>query len=152
MSKNSQQLPEPSPALRHRDIFIGKWNTEGESKTNQYGPAVKISAVDTYEWLDGEFFLVHRWDACISGDETRGIEIIGYDNSNQMYFTHSFDNKGNSVTYQASLNDGVWKILGESERFTGRFSPDGNILVGKWEILSDGKWLPWMDVKLTKIR
>lgn len=93
---------------------MGK-NTEGESKTGPYGPAVKINAIDTYEWW-GKFFLIHCGDAHIGTEETKGIEIIGYDASSQKYFTQSFDDQSNSFTYEANLCDGIWNVLGDYER------------------------------------
>jgi hypothetical protein len=83
-------------------------------------------------------------------DEVKAIEIIGYDGASQAYFTRSFDNQGNTSAYEASLRDGVWTILGESERFTGAFGDGGTTLMGKWERSEGSEWLPWMDVKLTK--
>jgi hypothetical protein len=39
----------------------------------------------------------------------------------------------------------------QTDRFTGRFSADGNTVTGRWEQLDDQKtWQPWMDVTLTR--
>jgi hypothetical protein len=40
MSKNVEQLPEPDPALKALEVFVGKWNTEGKSKMSLHSPAV----------------------------------------------------------------------------------------------------------------
>lgn len=148
-----QQPPKPEPALKHLDAFVGKWNTEGEIKASPHGPAGKIIGTDTYEWFPGGFFLVHRVDVRIGDQKNESIEIIGYDASYQTYPMHSFDNLGNSVVMQASVQGGTWSFTGETMRFTGRFSDDGKNILGKWEYLGDGtNWLPWMDVKLTKAK
>jgi hypothetical protein len=60
-----------------------------------------------------DFSFIHSWNARIGEEETEGIEISGYDTLSRMYFTHSFDNQGNYVTYQANLHGGVWETLGE---------------------------------------
>jgi Protein of unknown function (DUF1579) len=142
----------PSAEIQHLQLFVGKWNTEGETHASADAPAVKISAVDTYEWMSGKFFLVHHVDGHMGEEELNVIEFIGYDPSSQTYSCHSFDNRGNSDLYQANLRDPIWTIEGKSSRFTGMFSTNGNTLTGKWERSIDGlDWLPWMDVKLTKV-
>ncbi len=152
-NSNAQQPPEPDPALKRLDVLVGKWNTEGQTRASADAPAAKIRAVDIYEWLPGGFFLVHRWDGRMGDGEIHGIEIIGYDVSSQTYPIRSFDNQGNSDLLQASARDDTWTFTGESMRFTGVFSDDGNTITGKWEYSSDGSnWLPWMDVTLTRIK
>jgi Protein of unknown function (DUF1579) len=142
----------PSAEIQRLQIFVGKWNTEGETHASVDAPAVKVAFVDTYEWLAGKFFLVHRADGQIGNEEMNTIEFIGYDPSSQMYTCHSFDNRGNSDLFQANFRDHTWTIEGKSARFTGLFNSIGHTLTGQWEQSSDGlNWLPWMDVKLTKI-
>ena len=65
MTKSSKATaPEqPSqPGIEHRrlDVFVGKWNMQGQQYDGVIGPAAKITAVETYEWLTGGFFLVSR--------------------------------------------------------------------------------------------
>ena len=103
--ETKNQLPEsPTPSVEHKrlDIFVGKWNTEGQVLTDSDAPAAKILATDTYEWLPGKFFLLHRVDANIGEEKTEVLEIIGYDASSQMYHAQSFDSQGNSDTFQAN--------------------------------------------------
>jgi Protein of unknown function (DUF1579) len=142
----------PSPETQHLHLLVGKWNTEGETRASEDTPAVKVAFVDTYEWLSGKFFLVHHADGQIGDEPLSVIEFIGYDSSSQRYNCHSFDSCGNADLFQADLRDRTWTIEGKSARFTGVFSNTGHTLTGKWERLSTGlNWLPWMDVKLTKI-
>ncbi|UHA75754.1 DUF1579 family protein [Paenibacillus sp. 481] len=134
------------------NVFVGKWNTEGLIKEGPSGATVRLKATDTYEWLPGGFFLIHHVDGYMGDAEVKAIEIIGYDASSQTYTTHSFDNQGINNTYQANLLDAVWSIVGKTERFTGMFSDDGTTLTGSWERLSENSnWVPWMDIKLTKV-
>lgn len=142
----------PSAETQHLHLLVGKWNTEGETHASEASPAVKVAFVDTYEWLSGKFFLVHHADGQIGDEQLSTIEFIGYDSLSQRYNCHSFDSRGNADLFQANLRDRTWTIEGKSARFTGVFSNTGHALVGKWERLSDDlNWLPWMDVKLTKI-
>jgi Protein of unknown function (DUF1579) len=142
----------PSVDIQQLQLFVGKWKTEGETHASADAPAVKVAFVDTYEWLSGKFFLVHRADGQIGNEELNTLEFIGYDPSSQTYSCHCFDNRGNADLFQANLRDHTWTIEGKSARFTGLFNSIGNTLTGQWEQSSDGlNWLPWMDVKLTKI-
>src|SRR5688500_6115 len=53
-----------APDMEHErlDAFIGKWHMEGQQLAGPAGPAASISALQTYEWLDGGQFLIHRFD------------------------------------------------------------------------------------------
>jgi hypothetical protein len=141
----------PSPEIQRLHLFVGTWKIEGETHAST-APAVKVTGMDTYEWLAGKFFLVHRADRQIGNEQLNTLEFIGYNPSNQTYTCHSFNSRGNSDLFQANFRDPIWTIEGKSSRFTGMFATSGHTLTGKWEQSSDGlNWLPWMDVKLTKI-
>ena len=150
--KSQGQSIAPSPEIQRLHLFVGKWKTEGETHASADAPAVKVAFMDTYEWMPGKFFLVHRADGQIGNEQLNTLEFIGYDPSSQTYTCHSFDSHGNADLFQANLRDHTWTIEGKSARFTGVFACTGNTLTGQWEQSSDGlNWLPWMDVKLTKV-
>jgi VCBS repeat-containing protein len=141
----------PGPEHERLNAFVGTWKTEGETRASPLGPAARITAVDTYEWFPGGFFLVHHVDARVGDEEIKVIEIIGHDASNGRYFTRSFDSQGNAGTYEVSVRDGRWTFTGKSERATVQVSADGKTMTANWERSEDGStWLPWMDVKLTR--
>jgi hypothetical protein len=76
MNKNSQQSPEPDPALKRLNILVGTWNIKGhtlDSKDNN------VSARTTFEWLPGGFFLKQNFEADFVGMKIQSLEIIGYD-------------------------------------------------------------------------
>lgn len=149
---DTQQSPGPDPALKLLNVFVGKWKTEGQIRATPSNPAARINGTDIYQWLPGEFFLIHRVDVRMGDEEVKSVEIIGYDNSNQTYPMHSFDNKGNYDLLQASVHNDTWIITGKSIRFTGVFRDNGNTVTGTWEMLTDGSnWSPWMDLKLTRV-
>jgi Protein of unknown function (DUF1579) len=151
LQSQGQQIA-PSAEIQRLHLFVGKWSTEGETHASADAPAVKVTGIDTYEWMPGKFFLVHRMDGHIGNEELQQLEFIGYDPSSQTYTCHSFDNRGNADLFQANLRDHTWTIEGKSSRFTGLFNSIGNTLTGKWDQSSDGlNWLPWMDIKSTKV-
>ncbi len=116
--KLEQKLPQPSDAHRRLDAFVGKWHAEGESYAEGQRPddprasAVPWTSEETYEWLPGGFFLLHRWDAMAGERAFKGTEIIGYDEEGG-YFTRFFDNAGNHPEYRATVNDAVWTFVSD---------------------------------------
>jgi hypothetical protein len=45
----------------------------------------------------------------------------------------------------------VWRMRSKTTRFTGRFSEDGSVITGHWELLGEsGDRQPWMDISLTR--
>jgi hypothetical protein len=148
-----EQPPTPGPETKRLDVLVGTWRTQGQIVASPSDPAMEIVGTDSYEWLGGGFFLVHRVDVRMGAEKVETIEIIGpYDASSQTYPMRSFDNQGNFVTMRASVSDdGIWTFAGESERATLTIGADGNTMAAKWERSDDGsKWWPWMDIKFTK--
>jgi Protein of unknown function (DUF1579) len=144
---------DPGSEHERLEVLVGSWKTEGWTRETPEAPAVRIDAVDTYEWLDGGFALLHRVDARVGDERVRGAEIIGWDPDRQAYVTQYFGSDG-PASYEASLSeeDGalVWRMRSEQDRFTGRFSDDGDTITGHWESLdADANWKPWMDITLT---
>jgi Protein of unknown function (DUF1579) len=136
------------------EVLVGRWKTEGRTRETPEAPAVRIDALDTYEWLDGGFSLLHRVDARVGDQHVQGAEIIGYDPERRAYITQYFGSDGPSA-YEAELSDEqgalVWRMRSKTDRFTGTFSDDGNTLTGHWESLDqDSNWQPWMDITLTR--
>lgn len=157
MGESAKQMMKPDP--RRLQVFVGKWNKEGQALDSPFGPAAKVTAVETFEWLPGELFLVHRLDGQLGKDQIACIEIIGSDASNQSYCVHSFYNDGNKNVWQLRERDGTWTLTGDwkikGEAFKVRcisvLDDTGNIMTGKWEYSSDGSsWQLFWDTKLTR--
>ena len=158
-SNNVQAAPTPGPGHRRLDVFLGKWNMEGQQYDGPAGPAAKITAVETYEWLTGGFFLVHRFEGRVGDSEAACIEIIGHDASRQNYPTHSFYSNGTTSEWHTREHDGIWTLTGHwpmagrsvRVRCTTVFSDSGNTMTGKWEHSSAGsEWQTFWEVKATK--
>ena len=98
------QPAKPGPDQKRLEVFLGKWTNQGEANASPYGPAGRITARETFEWLPGGFFMIHRADGRQGTIESKWIEIIGYDARKKIYTTHTFDNFGNSVLWQ-----GTWR-------------------------------------------
>jgi Protein of unknown function (DUF1579) len=136
----------PAPELRRLDAFVGRWTTNGRVP----GDGSVIAGTDTYEWLAGGYFLIHRVDVRMGADEVKAIEIISWDAERGAYTMHSFDSQGQATVMHASVSDRTWRFEGEAMRFTGTIGDDGRTIAGTWEMRDGDGWKPWMDVRLTK--
>jgi hypothetical protein len=146
----------PKHGMEHErlEALIGRWRTEGWTSETAEAPAARIEAVDTYEWLPGRFALLHTVDARVGEERVEGAEIIGWDPARSSYITQYFGSDGPNA-YEASLTEEegslVWSMRSQGDRFTGRFSDDGNTITGQWEQLdADQSWQPWMEITLTR--
>jgi hypothetical protein len=160
LERNPSGLPRPGgPAHERLDVFVGKWQLEGLQLEGPMGPASEIDAVETYEWLPGGYFLIHRINGTLGKRELACIEIIGYDPRRQVYTLHSFYVDGNSNQWEASVRDRTWTYTGtwtNSEpmqvRCVQEFNEAGNASMGKWEFSTDGRrWQTFWDVRNIKL-
>jgi Protein of unknown function (DUF1579) len=137
--------------VKQLDVFIGKWINEG-SLVEGGAPGGKILTSDVYEWVPSGFFVVHSAYGRLAGADVGGVEIIGYDEASSAYHAWFFDSQGN-VTDDPLLHtdDNVWVWQGQAVRSTSIFSADGKTQTTQHEVLQDGKWVPSMEVVLTKV-
>lgn len=152
------QLPEPGDEHRKLEVFVGKWRHEGESYGDgQQADDPRASAVpwtgdESYEWLPGGFFVLHRWDAKLGTREFKGTEILGYDEAEGGYFTRLFDNAGNHPAYRASIDEEVWTFNEPETRATITVTDGGDRMRLVWEWRNGGSdWLPLCDRVATRV-
>ena len=111
MAKKNSSPKKPSVQLKKLNFLIGKWHTQGEILQGAFVSSKDIRGMDTYEWVSGGFFILHRVDVFMGNERTEAIEIIGYDENHKSYFMKSFDNQGASITMYAVLEkSGVLKF------------------------------------------
>ena len=149
--KKTARGKQPGP-LKKLSFLIGKWHTEGLVLPDGKVAAKKIRGMDTYEWIAGGHFILHRADVFMGSTRIEVLEIIGYDESRGCYFMTSYDNQGESLTLYATLEKpGVLKLGDKKMRALLTADKKGNPMRAKWEISGNGEtWKHWMDVKLHK--
>jgi hypothetical protein len=125
--KEMSQTQDANPKLAALSALVGDW-VLGD-------PATPVGRT-SFSWLEGERFLVQRWNVDVPGAPD-GIAIIGLDDASGDLVQHYFDSRGIARRYAMSLEDGVWKLWRSdpdfSQRFTGRISDDGATITGAWE-------------------
>lgn len=138
-------------AYHQLNKFAGKWNTEGLMISTGKKPGIEIKGTDTYEWLPGGFFLLHKVDVLMGDDRNQTLEIIGFDDVHNHYTMQYYDYKGNSGFMTATVVDGLWTFTGGNLRFKGRFNNQEDEFTGTWEQSADREnWTHLMDIKLKK--
>ena len=145
--------PTPENALKELEPLVGEWKVEA---TPPGGPPWPGEASITYEWMEGAPFLIERSEIEMP-EAPNAICVIGCDAANDRYFQLYSDDRGVCRVYELSIGDGELKIWREGEpfaqRFTGRFSEDGNRIDARWEAAKDGTdWETDFDLVFTRIR
>ncbi|WP_141585216.1 DUF1579 family protein [Actinomadura sp. WMMA1423] len=143
----------PRSENQRLNALVGRWRSQGCTAATAIEPAIRIAGSDTYEWLAGEHFLIHRVDVRMNEEHVEVIEMIGpYDPASRTYPMRSFDNQGNFATMWASVDDrGVWTFAGETERATLVIAEDGESMAAEWERTDDGSnWRHWMDMSFVR--
>lgn len=128
----------------------GLWNTKGKI----WGSKETVFGTDSYEWVAGGSYLMHRVDVTIGKEKMEAVEIIESEEDGDFICPmYSFDNNHQFETMQLTFErDNVFKITGDSIRAILTIEPGEKHMEAFWERLEDGgKWKPWMEMKFDKI-
>lgn len=139
----------PSSA-RALTLLHGTWRTEGQLVGVAPSPRSTLAAVDRYEWLPGLDLLAHYVAGHLGARSVASFEVWRYDRTRRAYVSTSFDERGETATFRAHLRGRRWSVDGETQRFRGAFSADGETLTGTWEQKHGRAWKPWMTITLRK--
>ena len=147
------EQPTAEKALKELEPLVGEWKLEA---TPPGGPPWPGGASLTFEWMEGAPFLIER-STVEMPEAPNAICVIGCDAANERYFQLYSDDRGVYRVYELSIGGGEWKIWREgdpfAQRFTGRFSEDGNRIDARWEAAKDGtNWENDFDLVFTRVR
>lgn len=121
---------EPSVDLRRLDRLVGTWQVTGGA-----------NGTVRFEWLEGGFFLMQRFDFVHGDHRVKGIELIGHLQSynaprSEDVRSRIYDSEGNTFEYTYALVGDTLTIWsgerGSSAYYQGTFSADGNTCTGGW--------------------
>lgn len=147
------EAPKADGGRAALEIFVGEWVEQVGLPGAPPGRAV-------FEWALRETILIQRSNSPLP-EFPDGLMIIAYDESADTFTQHYFDSRGVVRIYQMTLRDGLWTLLRAeadftslefSQRFQGRFSPDGKTIDGQWETSLDGGEHWKLDFPLTYTR
>ena len=129
------ETPRPNPDLKSLNILVGTWKVSDPSGKGA------ISGKETYEWMEGGFFLMHHFDFDQGGHQVRGIEIIGHEHPfgaepGKDLNSRVYDTRGNTLDYVYEVEKDTLTIWGGQKGspayFKGKLSDDGDTCTGGW--------------------
>lgn len=145
--------------LRRFNLLIGEWTTES---THPAVPDTVIHGKASFEWLEGERFLIWR-ESADHPDFPDAIAIIG---DTDGFWVHSFDSRGVYRVMQTRISDEAWEFdlsrdqpsdtafaegsPGFAGRFVGTFEDGGNTIDGRFQVSEDDEH--WRDDLMTTYR
>jgi Protein of unknown function (DUF1579) len=156
------QAPKPGPEHQKLGYFVGKWKVEGEMKPGPMGPGGKMSSTDTCEWFEGGFSVVCRAEGQTPAGPSKALGILGYNTEQKVYTYYGVDNtmmtmpsvpkgtrKGDTWTYTDEGTMGGKKF--QTRVVIKEVSPTEHTF--KMDMAGpDGKWMPMMESKSTKVQ
>jgi hypothetical protein len=98
--------------------LVGDWTTEA---THPQLPGVVIAGSSTFEWLDGERFLILR-SHYEHPDIPDAVSIVG---DTDGFHMHYFDSRGVYRVYELTIVDDGWAIAMGRQAPTGSFASRG---------------------------
>jgi len=132
-----ESKPQRGPEHEKLAVFVGDWRGEGSG-----GAGTPMTTRETYDWVEGKFFLVTRFDQKVGGASHIGEGLIGYDPEARTYFFNMVDNLGYARAYEVrGLGRDVWRFIGLRERAT--LTIQGERMNVRWEHRPNGgDWAP----------
>jgi hypothetical protein len=157
----ASQAPQPGPEHARLAYFVGKWRAEGDVKPGPMGPGGKMTSNDTCEWFEGKLSVVCRYEGSGPMGQNKGLGIMGYSTEEKVYTYYAVDNmmamasvpkgtvRGDTWTYTDEATFGGSKV--KSRVTLKELSPTSHTF--KLEIQGpDGKWMPMVETRNTKIQ
>ena len=144
------QAEFPTEHHRRLNILAGAWDTSIVMIGADGNEGDRSQATDTYRWMPNGWFLVHEVDARIGDQRMQSMEIFGVDATTGEFPSRSYEPGGGIHDFVSRIDGVEYTILGDVQRFAGRFDDDGRVLRGEWEQFADGAWTPFIRIVLRK--
>jgi hypothetical protein len=145
MEHKTETMPNRLNALN------GNWNSSGKILDTSEA----VNGADSYEWVAGGNFLMHRFNRSIATVKTEAVELIGCDEgADYICPLYSFDSDGKVEVMQLAFeNDHTFRITGDLVRAVITIEADETHMEAAWEKSEDGiSWTPWMEIKSDKVQ
>ena len=154
--------PKPGPEHARLGYFVGKWTGDGEMKPGPMGPGGKMTTSDDCEWFEGHFSVICRSEGRSPAGPTKSIGILGYSPEEKVYTYYGVDNSNMTM---ASVPKGT--VQGKTWTYNDEGTMGGKKVKTRVTIKElsptaysftmemqgpDGKWLPMMESKNTKVQ
>jgi hypothetical protein len=134
-------------SLQHLKRFVGSWTTEA---THPARPGLIVHGTATFEWLEGEQFLIQRTRTdqpefpmalTVTGFVDRDRDVPAKDDDATMEM-HYYDSRGVFRTFKSEIDERSWRVSNNSpgfaQRFTMTLGDGGNTIKLLTELCTDG--------------
>ena len=131
----SPGLPQPDPALRRLDLFVGRWSMKGHLVGSR---EESIGGEARFRWRPGGFFLEQSIELDFGGLKIESLELIGYDPESDRFPSTVFSNLSPvPLPY-------TWDVREESVTITVSYPPLDATFTGSWreDGTFSGGWRP----------
>jgi hypothetical protein len=129
--------------------LIGVWNTTGQIVSGN--KTLRLNGTDTYEFILGGNFILHKADVNMGSEKSETIEIISLDDSEDKAQMHYFNTKAESGTMSGQIIDNEFLINGDGIKFAGIINNGNTEVAGKWFLQKeDNTWNEFIELKLEK--
>jgi hypothetical protein len=157
------EVRPPDPELKRLEPLLGTWRTEDHTRDTVLGPGVPVTSTETFQWLDGGYFLVSTYDTVFGPEPAqKGVMYWGYDSTDRKFRNIFFSNNGpfteEGNRYEGAVADGKLTFVGPAryqydldDDGAIRVNPDGTISVAWWLRDETGRWQPWMSNTFQRI-
>jgi len=126
--------------LHDLDQLTGAWTLEA---THPAFPDLVVPGRSSFEWADGEKFMIQRSTAD-HPDFPNSISVIGAmsdDDEDERLSMHYYDSRGVHRVYSLDMNEDVLTIArdapGFSQRLEAKLADGGDTLAGTWLLSRD---------------
>ncbi|MGI9040676.1 MAG: DUF1579 family protein [Gemmatimonadales bacterium] len=160
----AQAPPAPQPGPEHARLgyFVGRWTVEGEMKPGPMGPGGKMTSSDTCEWFEGRFSVICRAEGTGPTGPSKSLGILAYSTEEKVYTYYGVDNSNMAM---ASVPRGT--VRGDTWTYTDAGTMGGEKVKSRVTIKElsptaytfrmemqgpDGKWMPFMESKNSKVQ
>jgi hypothetical protein len=126
---NGVELPKtPNPALKGFDKIMGTWEISGPDSKGTV----------TYEWMEGGFFAIQRFDMVQKNYHTKSVEYTNFDEDTNSLRSRLMGTDGSRYMYTYVFDgDKMYYYYGEkgADMYSlSTLSPDGNTMTGRWHM------------------
>ncbi len=156
------QAPKPGPEHARLAYFVGKWSAEGEMKPGPMGPGGKFTASDNCEWFEGRFSVICRSEGQTPMGPSKSMGILGYSPEEKVYTYYGVDNSNMTMASvpKGTVKGDTWTYNDEGTMGGSKFKSRVTIkelsptaYTFKMEMQGpDGKWMPMMESKNSKVQ
>ena len=151
--RSQKERQARGPEYDRLEVLIGKWINVGKTEPMGDETPLDITTSDIYEWLPGKYWILHTAYGRLGNMDVGGVEMIGYDREAGKYVSYFYDSRGDVSEHEIIVDGNTMTWKGKVTACSAVFTEQAKVQTAHHVRLdANGKWLPSMEVVLTKVR